>query len=114
MVDTAHPFSLTREQAARLRTYIQAYRQYAFRMLLPTVARNAKLRFVQTVYAKLLEATSQTGTNVCMWLTSEEGIALKGAIAELHTWYTQQEPTSERGVTLADLTGLLHRLQEYG
>jgi hypothetical protein len=114
MVEGTHPLNLTCEQGTRLRTYIQAYRQYAFNTMLPTVARNTNLRLTQTVYAKLLESTTQMGPSICLWLTHEEVTALKEAITELHAWHVQQKQTTERSLTIADLVGLIQRLGEHG
>lgn len=113
MMSTAPPFLLTRDQATRLHTYIQVYRQYALTSLFPSTERNTTLRMLQALQGKVIEAMDQPVTPLRLALTSEEMATLKTTVAELLTLYAKQPESKERLAALADLVALKSSLKTY-
>jgi hypothetical protein len=113
MMKTAPPFPLTREQASRLRGYLQTYRRYALASLLPSIERNTTLRILQTIQGKLIEIMDQQIVPLHLVLTTEESSALKMSIIELLLLYSRQPLSAERNAALADLALLRASLKSY-
>lgn len=113
MRSTAPPFLLTREQAQRLHSYIQTYRQYALTAFLPSTGRNTTLRLLQTMQGKLIEALDQPAIPLQLRLTSEEKRALRAMVTELLMLYATQPESQERIAALADLASLKNSLKTY-
>ncbi len=113
MMSIAPPLLLSREQAMRLQTYIQTYRQYAFSSLLPSTERNNTLRILQVVQGKIIEAMDQSVTPLQLVLAKEEGATLKTVTTELLILYARQPDSNERTATLGDLAGLKTSLRFY-
>ncbi|HEU5375774.1 MAG TPA: hypothetical protein VFV38_10075, partial [Ktedonobacteraceae bacterium] len=104
---------LTREQAQRLHSYLQAYRQYALTAFLPSTRRNTTLRLLQGLQGKLIEALDQPLTPLQVRVTSEERGALTAMVTELLMLYATQPESQERLATLADLAALKSSLKAY-
>lgn len=113
MSSTAPPFLLTREQAHRLHTYIQTYRQYALAALLPSTGRNTALRLLQGMQGKLVEVLDQPVTPLQLILSREEMTTLTTTITELLALYARQPKSQERDATLVDLAALKASLKRY-
>ena len=113
MMSTAPPFFLTHDQAARLQSYIQVYRQHAFSTVLPTTERNNMLRLTQAIQGKLVQLRSLRVETLQLVLTQEEKTALKAVIAELLSLYAGQPKSEERIKILADLALLKSSLHVY-
>ncbi|HEU5384027.1 MAG TPA: hypothetical protein VFV38_52195 [Ktedonobacteraceae bacterium] len=112
-MSTAPPLTLTREQASRLQAYLQAYRRYAFAMLLPCADRNTTLRVLQTMQGKLIGVIDQKTIPFRLVLTTEEMATLKIITAELLMLYAQESASEERNAILTDLAALKASLKHY-
>lgn len=113
MTSAPPPFLLTREQAMRLRAYIQVYRQYTMTALFSSTERNATLRMLQTVRGKVFETMDQPTTPLQLVLSGEEMATLKATVTELLALYARQPESKQRVATLADLAALKNSLKAY-
>ena len=116
MMGTAPPFLLSRDQAQRLHTYIQAYRTYALTSLLPSTERNTVLRVLQVLQSKLIEVLDRViapSYPLSLLLTREEAMTLKVAATELIALYSRQPESAERIARLSDLAALKLSLKHY-
>ncbi len=110
MMSTAPPFPMNREQATRLQSYIQMYRQYAFSTLMPSVERNTTLRTLQVIQGKVIEAMDQNTPVLQVLFTREERVVLKAVASELLQLSARQPESKERLETLGDLAALKQSL----
>jgi Trp operon repressor len=110
MMSTVPPFPMNREQATRLQSYIQTYRQYAFSAMMPSVERNTTLRILQVIQGKVIEAMDQKMPVLQVLLTREERVVLKSVASELLQLSARQPESEERLETLGDLAALKRSL----
>jgi hypothetical protein len=110
MMSTAPLFPMNREQATRLQSYIQMYRQYAFSTLMPSVERNTTLRTLQVIQGKVIEAMDQNTPVLQVLFTREERVVLKAVASELLQLSARQPESKERLETLGDLAALKQSL----
>ena len=113
MMSVAPPFTLTRDQANRLQTYVQTYRRYAFASLAPSTTRNMILRLLQAIQGKLIDVMDQKTALLQLVLTTEEMAALKTMVTDLLLFYAKQPESAERAATLIDLAALKGCLGSY-
>jgi hypothetical protein len=106
MMSTAPPFILTREQAVRLQSYIQTYRQYALARLMPSTERNILLRGLQALQGKLIEALDQPISPLQLVLSRDDVVVLKAMVNGLLTLYGGQLESADRTATINDLAAL--------
>lgn len=106
MMSTAPPMRLTREQASRFLTYLQAYRRAALASQAPSPGRNTLLRELQTLQGKLLTLLDQQAGPVCLVVTRAEGNAVKTGLTELAAWYARQPASPARDAILVELAAL--------
>lgn len=106
MMSTSPPFLLTHDQARRLQTYIQTYRQYALTHHLPSVERNTLLRVLQVMQGKLIATMDQPASRFSLPVTKEEMTALRVAVTELLILFGKQPDSIEKIATLSDLVAL--------
>lgn len=111
MMSSASPLLLTRDQARRLQTYIQTYRQYAFTSLAPSTERNHTLRILQAMQGGLVSLMDQQTQMLQLVLTKEEMATLKAVTAELLALYARQPGSADRIATLGDLAALRNSLK---
>lgn len=112
----APPFPLSRDQAQRLHTYIQIYRNHALTSLLPSTERNTVLRVLQGLQSKLIEMLDQGTTpshSLALPLTREQTMILKVAATELIALYSRRPESAERSARLSDLAALKFGLKHY-
>ncbi len=111
MMSTAPPFLLTRDQARRLQTSLQTYRQYAFASFAPSTERNNTLRIIQSIQGQLVGLMDQQTALLQLVLTMEEMTTLKAVTAELLALYARQPESAERIAVLSDLAVLRNSLK---
>jgi hypothetical protein len=113
MMSTAPPFILTREQAVRLQSYVQTYRQYALTRLLPSTERNVLLRGLQVLQGKLIETLDRPANPLQLILSHDEAVVLKTTVNGLLKLYGGQAESAERTATINDLAALKTSLKSY-
>jgi hypothetical protein len=113
MTSTAPPFILTREQAMRLQSYIQTYRQYALTRLMPSTERNTLLRGLQTLQGKLICSLDQPISPLQLVLSRDDVGVLKAMVNGLLALYGGQPDSADRTATINDLAALKISLKSY-
>lgn len=114
-MSTAPPLLLSREQAERLRTYMQEYRRSALTNMPPTQERNTTLRLIQALQGKLLAQMDQKLPQVDLILAKEDVAALKAMTKSLLQLYGKKPDSFDRTMTVTDVGKLYTYLkQTYG
>lgn len=113
MIRTTLPLSLTREQASRLHTYLQAYRRHAFASLPVSLERNNTLRLLQGMQGKLIAVMDQRATPLLLTVTTGEMTTLKTITTQLLLLHAREPASPERSAILADLAALKATLERY-
>jgi len=105
-METVSVLRLNGQQVTQLMTHLVAYRSYLWQAVLPTPERNQVIRTIQAFQGRLepLQASGQEQGTI--FVSKEEGIALKKMLGELMRYYGATAARDRENPNLSEVAGL--------